>query len=247
MTFNGWTFVFEVLNFLVLAYILQRLLYKPLHDAVDRRRQEIEHATAEALQSRHDAEKQREDLDARLAALAVERQTVLRAARQEADAERERMLAEATHEMERRTVEAREALTREREEMLQTLQQDVVTEAGRLAERLLREVSDEDLDEQLVGRLSDTVRSLPLTERGVLARSWSAAQPVTLEAAHALSPEATKRVRDAVSDVLGRGIEIEVQRVPELVSGVRLRLDGHVWDASLAGILERTDNEHARL
>jgi len=31
------------------------------------------------------------------------------------------------------------------------------------------------------------------------------------------------------------------------VSGVRLRLDGHVWDASLAGILERTDNEHARL
>ena len=35
MTFNGWTFLFQVLNFVVLAYALHRLLYRPLREAIE--------------------------------------------------------------------------------------------------------------------------------------------------------------------------------------------------------------------
>ncbi len=58
MTFNIWTFLFEVVNFVVLAYILHRLLYRPLREAIDRRRAEIAQTQAEAEQARAEAERQ---------------------------------------------------------------------------------------------------------------------------------------------------------------------------------------------
>jgi F-type H+-transporting ATPase subunit b len=242
MTFNSWTFLFEVVNFLVLAYILQRLLYRPLHDAVDRRRQAIEQAQAEAQRVYQEAEEQRSKLEEQLAAITEERQQTLEETRKEAEAEREHILTKAARETEHRAALARESLERERAEALRSLQQDVVQDATRLAERLLRDVSDVDLDTRLARRLADTVRSLPQEKREGLAQSWTMGETATLEAAHDLAPEAVAQVREAVAELLGQDVALRVQPTPELVSGVRLRLDGHIWDASLAGQFDGSDD-----
>ncbi len=44
MSFNLGTFLFQTVNFIVLVYILHRLLYRPLHEAIDRRAAEIARA-----------------------------------------------------------------------------------------------------------------------------------------------------------------------------------------------------------
>jgi F-type H+-transporting ATPase subunit b len=244
MTFTSWTFVFEIVNFVVLAYLLRCLLYRPLHEAVDRRRQVIEQARTEAEQAREEAEEQRRQLAAQLAAVEGERQRVLTDARREAEAQREHILAEASQETERCTAASREALARERAEALRSLRQDMVHEAAQLAGRLLLEVSDADLDARLAGRLADTVRSLPAKERERLARTWTDGEPATVEVAHDLPADAVEPVRDAVAEILGRDVPLRVQAAPELVSGARLRLDGNVWDASLAGQLEEIEDGH---
>jgi F-type H+-transporting ATPase subunit b len=244
MTFNSWTFAFEVVNFLVLAYILQRLLYRPLHDMIDRRRQGIEQAQAEAAEARQEAEKQRLELTAKLAAITEERRKTLEEARHEAEAEREHILTTAARETAHQGALARERLERERAEALQSLQQDLVHEATRLAERLLRDVSDAELDSRLARRLVDTIRLLPAEQREGLAQGWTKGETATLETAHDLVPEVVEQVHDAVATLLGHDIALLVQPTPELVSGVRLRLDGHVWDASLAGGLEEIDDGH---
>lgn len=245
MTFNGWTFLFEVINFLALAFILQRLLYRPLHDAIDRRRQAIESAQAEAARAREEAEEERQQLAARLDSMERERERVLHETREEAETERDRILADAAKEAERRETLAREALARERAEALRQLQHVVVEEAGRLAERMIGDVSDVGLDGRLAGRLAGVLRSLPEKERELVRRGSSADETATLESAHAVAPGAVSEVQDALADVLDRDVHMRVETKPELVAGVRLRLDGHVWDASLAGQVTGTDAEQA--
>ena len=39
MNIHLGTFVFQIVNFVVVAFILHRLLYRPLYEAIDRRRQ----------------------------------------------------------------------------------------------------------------------------------------------------------------------------------------------------------------
>ena len=42
MEFNWTTFSFEIINFLILVWILQRFLYKPVTNAIARRKAAIE-------------------------------------------------------------------------------------------------------------------------------------------------------------------------------------------------------------
>ena len=48
MELNWSTFVLEILNFLVLVWILKRFLYKPVLAVIARRREGIEKSLAEA-------------------------------------------------------------------------------------------------------------------------------------------------------------------------------------------------------
>ncbi len=95
MIFNVWTFLFEVVNFLVLVYVLQRLFYRPLHEAIDRRREANAKAQADAQKAGQEAAALKQQLNTRLAALDQERQELIRAAREQTEADRKATIAEA--------------------------------------------------------------------------------------------------------------------------------------------------------
>ncbi len=62
MTFNVWTFLFEIVNFVVLAYILHRILYRPLRAAIDQRRAVLAKTQSDAEAARAQAVAMQEQL-----------------------------------------------------------------------------------------------------------------------------------------------------------------------------------------
>jgi F-type H+-transporting ATPase subunit b len=81
MTLNWWTFLLQALNFVVLAYVLHRLLYKPLRQAVEQRREATERARTEAEKARKDAEALQQQLEEQLAQAQRQRQEAVHQAR----------------------------------------------------------------------------------------------------------------------------------------------------------------------
>lgn len=238
MTFNPWTFLLQVINFVVLAYVLRRLLYRPLHEAIERRRQAVRQTQADAEKAREQADAIKRQLEERLAQLDQERQEMIHQARDQAEVERGKILDEAESAARRRQEDARRSLERDREEMLQTLTGEVVTHALNLAERLLRESVDSTLQAQLVKHLIETLDSLPADERERLRRDWRTEEQTCLEAAAKPDGETLKRLAETVGRVAGRELALNVQLNSALIGGVRLRIGGHIWDASIAGQLE---------
>ena len=53
MELNWSTFILEIINFLVLIWILKRFLYKPVLDVIARRRAGIEKTLSDAREMRH--------------------------------------------------------------------------------------------------------------------------------------------------------------------------------------------------
>jgi len=121
MTFNVWTFLFEMINFVVLAYVLHRLLYGPLRKAVEERRQASAAIEAEAQNARHEADALRGQVQAQLADIEVQRQVTVREAREQAAAERTKLLQETDQLVRRRQEDERQTLKRERAEAYQGL------------------------------------------------------------------------------------------------------------------------------
>ena len=119
--------IVQVINFVILLLILQRLLYKPFLAKMQERTDTIQKALDEAKAARAEAAKQQE-----------ENETRLRAAYAEAAAVREQALKEAAEES-RKHIEAAQAQSRR---MVEDTKAQLDTEVRRAREELRREVGD---------------------------------------------------------------------------------------------------------
>ncbi len=242
MTFNVWTFLLQALNFVVLAYVLHRLLYQPLRQAVEQRRSATERAATEAEKARQEAQALQQQLNDRLAEVERVRQESIHQAREEAALERRKMLEQAEQLVQQRQEEARQALQRERAETLKAMHSEIVGQALELTRRLLGEAVDRTLHRQLVLRLLETLdqgngQLLPEGGREQLRKRWQPEDGVVLETAQETDEATLIKVKQVVSSLLGQPAAVTVQINPALLGGARLRVAGHVWDGSLAGQL----------
>jgi len=119
--------IVQVINFVILLLILQRLLYKPFLAKMEERTKTIQTALDEAKEARAAAAKQQEENEARL-----------RAAYAEAALVREKALKEAAEES-RKHVEAAQAQSRK---MVEDTKAQLDAEVRRAREELRREVGD---------------------------------------------------------------------------------------------------------
>jgi len=141
----NWTLVFNLINFAILLYLLQRLLFKPALQYLDRRREAI-HARIQAAQADEE----------QAAALVAEQKEALGEARKRADGivesaqrEAEAVIAaskgEAKEVAERILEDGRRQLAQERDRMIADLREAYAEIAVLGAERVLdREIRIED-------------------------------------------------------------------------------------------------------
>lgn len=161
MEFDWTTFALEVLNFLVLVWLLKRFFYRPVLAAIEARRAENAKMNEEAQTLRREAQDLKSEYQTRLAAVDKEGTAARLKLDGEIAAERNRRLAaleaELTDERKRReTVEARQ-----RGEVALVLERQAVAVAGRFAARLLARLAGPELEARLVDLALNDLDSLP--------------------------------------------------------------------------------------
>jgi len=154
------TLLLQTINFIILAIVLYKFLFKPLGSFMEKRAEGIRHSLEEAKQARDEVVRARSEYE-----------ESLRAARQEAAALRQRMDREITEERERLIQQSREEAHRMISQARAEIQQEVrrakaelrdetVTLSLTAAERLLRRnLAEEDhrrLAEQYIEELGRT-------------------------------------------------------------------------------------------
>src|ERR1700722_17887094 len=98
MLIDWFTVGAQLLNFLILVWLLKRFLYKPILDAVDAREKRIAAELADAAAKQAAAGKERDDFQDKSRALDLQRSAMLAQAADDAKTERERLLAQARKE-----------------------------------------------------------------------------------------------------------------------------------------------------
>ncbi|MCX7102709.1 MAG: ATP synthase F0 subunit B [Methylobacter sp.] len=112
MEFNLSTFVLEIINFLILIWILQRLFYKPLLNVIAKRKQSIDQSLADAKNLQQQAEQQRSLYENRQKLWEQEKQTSLIALELQLDAERVTQLNRLNTDLEQERQKAKVTLSR---------------------------------------------------------------------------------------------------------------------------------------
>src|SRR5208282_4350630 len=92
MLIDWFTVGAQVLNFLILVWLLKHFLYTPILNAIDAREKRIATELADANAKKAEAEKERVDFQNKNKAFDEQRSALLGKATNEAKAERERLL-----------------------------------------------------------------------------------------------------------------------------------------------------------
>lgn len=238
MELDGTTFILEIGNFLILVWIMNRLLYAPVMNAIASRREGLARTAAEAGRLRDEAA----ELEARYRRRLTEWE-------QEKDGLRQKMLAELQLERSRLEQALGESLARERDKdqairerelrgRLRELENIALGQGGRFVATLLKELVTPELE----GRLQELfLARLSQIPREQLAAIEDALRDpaVTVSVASAFACPETRRneLRQQLETLCNYRRPIEFREQPELIAGIRLKADAWILDATLRGEL----------
>ncbi len=218
MKIDPYTLVAQLLNFLVLAALLSRFIYRPVLAAADLREKSLSERVG-GLELRERQCGQLEE-QLRLNAQAAEQQRAQ--ARAEVEQEVQQLHRLETERARREIAEQRQRWEENLKQEFQSLRSQRSQELGQLvleiARRALKDLADQQLDDQIVTYLLDQVGQAPLKE------------PVAL-CAHPLSESARQRLAHVFP-----GIRFEES--PQLLGGVVLKDAEHRLAWSIESYLE---------
>jgi F-type H+-transporting ATPase subunit b len=141
---------FQVFNFLLLLYILNRLLFRPLLARMDERSTKIEKGLEDAEAAARDRELAREEREAAVSEARKEAATMIARANKIAEDTRNEILTDARGEAEKVTARAREEITAEKERAMAELRAEVAELALAAAGKLIRTEMDAATQRRLV-------------------------------------------------------------------------------------------------
>jgi F-type H+-transporting ATPase subunit b len=135
--------IVQMINFLLLLFILWRLLYKPFVAKMEERSQAIKKSLEEAQAARAEAHAQREEHAAKIQAAYAEAQSIRATALQEASEEQRRLVEAARGEAARLVESARAEMAQDVRRARQDLQKEVADLSIAVAEKLIRRSLDD--------------------------------------------------------------------------------------------------------
>ena len=146
-----WTLLlFQVINFLILLFLLHRILYRPLLRIMAQRSQRIRDDLDEAQRQRQEAVKDREEYQRQLNQVRDEARGILEEASTVAEGIREQAILHAEEQQARVLQRAREEIQRERDHAIAELRREVASLAIQTASQVIRRNLDTPEQQRLV-------------------------------------------------------------------------------------------------
>jgi len=237
MELNWTTFALEIINFLVLLWILKRFLYRPVMQTLAERRAGIERTLTEARATEAQASAMQQQFESRLAAWEQEKAAARRRFEIELDAERARQMEVLTKDLatERERSAAMDAhrLDTQRRELAARAS----TEARQFASALFARMAGPELEGQLVQLFIEELAALPEERLSAVRAGQNGHGQGILTSAFALTAAQRQQLSNAIDTRLGKAIALEFVVEPNLLAGARLALGAWQLDFSLAGEL----------
>lgn len=240
MLIDWFTVFAQLINFLILVWLLKRFLYRPILKALVAREQRIadelaaaDADKAEAQQARETFKRKNDEFDAGLAAqksklldeVAAERKQLFDAVRSEADSLRNKRLA---------------ALDDEFRALNSEIARRTHAEVFAIARQTLRDLAGAELEAQMVSIFVRRLGEMDAGEKAQLAASLPTSALV--RSAFELSSEQRTLLATTIRIAFATDtLQVDFETVPDLISGIELIMQGRKLAWSIAGNLATLD------
>ncbi len=238
MLIDWFTVIAQVLNFLILVWLLKRFLYRPILNAIDAREKKVAAELADADAKEAEAQKEKEEFRRKNEEFDQQRAELLSRAKDEAKTERQRLLEEARKEASDLRLKQQEALRNDKQDLNQAINLRTQQEVFAIARKVLKDLAGTSLEERTVDVFAKRMHELDRDEKEQMAFVLgTSSSPVLIRTAFDLPKAQRDLVKKTIKETLGIEVQVSFETVPDLVNGIELTANGQKVSWSIAGYL----------
>ena len=244
MLIDWFTTIAQVINFLILVWLLKRFLYKPILNAIDEREERIATKLSNAEMIQVDAKKESDELKNKIKEIDDQRASILSKATDDAESERERLFEDAREAAKRLTEKSREDLRREEKRFHQSIIQKTQKEVFAITRKVLMDLSGLTLESHIVDVFIRRLSEVNEEDISLLkSSSSSSASQGTVRSSIELTNTQQAEVKNAICEYFKNEVELQFEIVPNLLSGIELIINGQKLAWSIDDYLASLENE----
>jgi len=231
MIIDWYTVIFQIINFMILVFLLRRFLYGPVIRAMDEREQKIVQREEDAEEKKDEAEQEARSYRRKTEELAEREKEMFEKARAEAEKEKRELLDQAREEVDESRRRWKDSFEREKKTFIAELRRRIGRQALVVARRCLQDLADARLEELTWNLFLKKLANLPDQELAELKKALQAeGNNITIRSAFQAGSgqveELKKNLGELVSVPQGE-LNLQTATDPGLICGLELDAGGY--------------------
>lgn len=225
MSIDLFTFVAQIINFIILVLLLRHFLYKRIVRVMDEREKNIARRIEEAKTKKKDAEQEAAAYLKRRSELEEKEKDRMSRAQQEAENMKKELLQKARDEVDRTQKHWRESLESQKEVFLHDLRKRAGEHVFETAKRALRDLADENLEQQIVEAFLRRLLKLGDEEKKVIEESLERShQEAVILSRFQIPKNLREKIEKAIGDISGKEVRVQFKTSEDLIGGIELEV-----------------------
>jgi len=242
MKINWFTVIAQVINFLILVWLLRHFLYKPVLKAIDEREKKIASQLKDAADKETKAKKEQDEFAKKNEAFDQKKKGLMDKAIAETNVERGKLLEIARNDAAALQSKLENALKATQEKLNHDIVQKTQQEVFAIARKTLADLSSVSLEEQSAKIFIKRIKELKKDEKKQFSEAFKLGSnltagkqsPILIQSAFDLPEKQQIEIKKAVNEILGSETQFQFKTAPEIIGGIELNSNGYklAWSIS---------------
>lgn len=227
MQIDLFTFIAQIINFIILAVLLKYLLYGRIIKAMDSREESIANRIKDSKQMLEEAKEKTKLYESKERELEAKTDTILLKAEQDAESRRKELLRKAHEEVDEKKRQWYEDVRKQRDFFLRELRRQSAKEVCRISGKVIADLSNDNLEHNIIVSFIEHIENADVEQLKQIAERVSDKDTeVSLVSAFEVSKEMKKRIIEAIGQKIDKKLEIEFHVSSDIICGMELKGNG---------------------
>jgi F-type H+-transporting ATPase subunit b len=247
MHIDWFVLLAQIINFLILVFLLKYFLYNRILGAIDARESKIASQFSEAERLKAQAQQSADAYDEKNRELKDKAEELMNQAQKASEHEKEQLMDKVREEVDQVRQRWYETLSREKKAFLEDLRRRAGTYIYDTIRHVLADMANEDLEERMVQVFTERIREMSQEQQGKLKDSLKAGGSfIVVRSAFALIPDQKKRIEEAIRPYAAPKVPIRYEVSGAIGAGIEMMAHGYKVSWSIEDYLASLEEKFVR-
>lgn len=248
MNIDWFVLISQVVNFLILLALLKHFLYNRIVKVMDEREQRIASRLDEAESKKKEADQELKEYQQKKQELDREQNEILEQAKQASEQRKKELIQKARDEVDSLRSRWKKTVDQERDEFLRELRTKVGDQVYSISRRVLKDLSDEDLEKQIISVFIDRIQKMGEDEQTEIADFVkNSDEKIQINSAFEIADDFKNKIEKALAEKISKKIELKFDITEEIICGIEMKLNGKKVEWSVDNYLSALEESFNRV